>query len=76
MSFNINSVGILNIGLFIDLKETTLLKYILNKKNTNFQEHIQILMDIAHSLKLFFEGNIVHGDIKPENILLNINPDT
>jgi len=30
----------------------------------------KILLDVSHVLALFSENNVVHSDIKPENILI------
>jgi serine/threonine protein kinase len=37
----------------------------------SYEKRILVLLTVANSLKLLHQSNIVHGDLKPDNILIN-----
>ena len=52
----------------------TLAEYLnMRKKALSVEELKELLMDLNKGLKVMYEKKIIHGDIKPSNILLSFN---
>ena len=43
------------------------------KKGLSIEEIKELLIDLNKGLKVMYENKIIHGDIKPSNILLSFN---
>lgn len=77
-----NIVNILDVGQMADgryyiatdyLDGLTLKEYIKAKGCLNFEEIIDAALQICDGLEHAHENNIIHRDIKPQNILLSVD---
>lgn len=56
--------------LVVDYSHTGTLNEYLSRFETTFTERQEYSLDVALGLKALHENNIIHGDVKPNNILL------
>ncbi len=57
----------------LDWTEEGTLRNVLDKKNLTLEQKISIVRDISNGLKAAHAKNIIHRNLKPENILINSN---
>ena len=64
-------------SIVMELCKETLLQHIqrMRGKSTSIDSKLQILMDICKGMTFLHNGSIVHGDLRPPNILLVENED-
>ncbi len=73
MAVQLNSIGIFNLALFTDRMQCDLEEYTNNESGAEQNQkarNLAMLGQIAQGLKVFREHKIIHGDLKPQNILL------
>lgn len=62
-------------ALVFEEAEGDLKKYVEDKGKLNYNQNLQLLGSLGACLKFFAEHKIIHGDLKPENVLYFINKD-
>ena len=60
-------------AIILKYYEKDLLKFRMERTTFSLEETRSILFQIALALKYLWSENIVHRDVKPDNILININ---
>ena len=70
---NINKVPYLKMVLFMDYMPSDLKRFAESNegKDCSFEIKKKHLLEICDSLEYFKSEQIVHGDLKPENVLIN-----
>lgn len=58
------------IGFVMELCECDLISYFKNNKQATNTQLFQILLDIVRALSFIHKCNLIHNDIKPENVLM------
>lgn len=57
----------------LDWAEEGTLRNIMNKMNLTLEEKLRVIQDVANGLKAAHNKNIIHRNLKPENILMGNN---
>lgn len=63
--------SLLGFHFFFDYMQMNLDKFIAQKKNLNWKKNLYILNEVAQGIRHMHDLDVIHGDIKPSNILLD-----
>lgn len=60
----------ISFGIKVDLMDLDLRKFIKENKNSSYKTKTKICIEIINALIFIHQQNVVHNDLKPENVLL------